>query len=186
MRYNSKRWIAFLILLLVAPAISLKAQDDSTTVTKDQIQHMQDSVFAIINQNYQAVRPIFEHSCFNCHSKFTDYPWYHKLPLVKSLIDSDIKEARHHVDMSDDFPFGGEHVPLVTLRHIKREIEEADMPPWDYRLMHWGTKIEGEKQDSVFQWIDTSEKTLTDFYEAAGIPLPKTPASEQMEEDEEE
>ncbi len=185
MNYTSLRSVFLLFLLLLAAGSSF-AQADSSALTPDQVQHMQDSVFAIINQHYQEVRPIVQHSCFNCHSKFTDFPWYHSLPLIKGLIDSDIREARHHLDFSDDFPFAGEHVPLVSLEHMKREIKEGDMPPWDYRLMHWGTLIEGAKQDSLFQWIDNSEKMLTEFYQAAGIPLPKTSAKEQMEEEDQD
>ncbi len=167
------------VTLIIAP--SPRAQSDSTSLDPQQVQHMQDSVFVIINQHYQSVRPIFEHSCFDCHSKYTKYPWYHKLPLIKGLIDSDIKEASEQVDFSADFPFTGEDPLLLILRHLKQEIKEGDMPPWNYRLMHWGKLIEGARQDSVFQWIDNTESMLTEFYQAAGIPIPQRSAKQEME-----
>src|SRR3989338_5754589 len=51
-------------------------------------------------------RPIIEKKCFDCHSSQTKYPAYYKLPLVKWLIDSDISEAKEHLDFEKPFPFG--------------------------------------------------------------------------------
>jgi len=115
-----------------------------------------DTVDVIINESYQSVRHIFEYSCFDCHSNLTSYPWYYKIPGIKGMIDEDIKEARGHFDLSDDFPFISEHSQLDLLNDIKEEIENNDMPLLSYRMMHWGKLIEGAQRDSVFQWIDSS------------------------------
>ena len=59
-----------------------------------------------INQAYlKIVKPIFKKSCFDCHGNSTVYPWYYKIPGIKQLIDSDIREAKRHLDFSKDFPF---------------------------------------------------------------------------------
>lgn len=131
-----------------------------------------DMAYAKVNSRFEEVRPIFEKSCFDCHSKFTDYPWYHSLPLVKGFLDGHIKEAREHLDMSDDFPFGGHASQLEQLQEIKNEIEEGGMPPWSYRIMHWGLMIENERRDSVFRWIDESLTQIEAAYREAGIPIP--------------
>ena len=56
----------------------------------------------IINERYvKNVKPIFVKSCFDCHSSQTRYPWYHSLPLIKSLLDNDIAEGKKHLNMSD-------------------------------------------------------------------------------------
>ncbi len=115
-----------------------------------------DSLYALINENYQSVRHIFEYSCFDCHSTFTNYPWYYEIPGIKGLIDDDIKEGMGHFDLSNDFPFKSKHDQADILKDIKEEIEEDGMPLISYRMIHWGRLIEGARRDSVFQWIDAS------------------------------
>ena len=47
------------------------------------------------------------------------------------------------------------------------------MPPWDYRMMHWGRLIEGTRQDSVINWLDSSIVRIEKFYDAEKIPYEK-------------
>ena len=119
-----------------------------------------DSIFSVINKDYQTVRPILVESCFDCHSDQTQYPWYHALPVVGSMIDDHIKDGREHLDLSNDFPFSGKGVLPKRLQEMKDEIEEDGMPIWGYQLLHWGSAIEGEERDSLFAWIDRSIERL--------------------------
>lgn len=124
-----------------------------------------DSVFALVNEMYQPVKRILQRSCFDCHSQETCYPWYYKLPLVKGMIDEDIRKGRERLDMSHDFPFSGRLNSLKLLAEIREEIEHDEMPLFSYRLLHWGTLIEGQRRDSLFAWIDTTTAILTEFYD---------------------
>ena len=186
------RWtgtaVTLVALLMVGGMVVLLAANDSDSsrqaaspqlssqVTPDRIGAIQDSLYAVINEEFKLVQPIFQHGCYDCHSKFTTYPWYHKLPLVKSMIDNDIKNGRKHVDFSDGFPFGGKGTILEILRDIRSEINETDMPPITYRMMHWGTAIKGVKQDTVFAFLDSAITTLTAFYDREHIPYKKDSA----------
>lgn len=155
-------------LLFLGVLISLSfAQNDSTQVTEMNQAPQTTSpaqnpeaerlaVYSQINQEYLKIKPILEYSCFDCHSNKTDYPWYHSIPGVKGLIDEDVEHGLKHLDMSVDFPFIGEGSQVDMLREMKEEVESGNMPLLSYRLMHWCTKIEGAKQDSLFQWIDSS------------------------------
>ena len=161
-----------LSLLLFIPAVSTlshgdKKHDDkddkketADTTLSDSVQIIQDSVYATINNNYQTVRYIFKNSCFDCHTDSTKYPWYHVLPFIGGMIDDDIKEAKEHLDISNDFPFGGHATQIDQLTEIREDIKEGKMPILSYRLTHWGLLIEGKKQDSVFLWIDESIELL--------------------------
>lgn len=158
---------ALLLTTVIAAVSSDGDKEDSTftgNLTVFELTLKQDSVFALINESYADIKHIFEHSCFDCHTDGTAYPWYHKLPLIKGMMDDHIAEGREHLDMSDGFPFTGKGNALELLEEIKKEIENEEMPLTSYRLLHWGTLIEGEQRDSVFQWIDSSTAILTDFY----------------------
>ena len=141
-------------------------------------------LYSLINADYQSVKPILEKSCFDCHSRFTEYPWYHKIPGIKGMIDGHIKEGREHLEFSDDFPFTGKENTLKLLGEIKEEIEEGEMPLFGYQLLHWGTAIEGAQQDSVFNWIDRSTQRILQYFQAERSRIPHGIASIDMDETE--
>ncbi len=140
------------------------------TLSLQDVVAKKDSVFSLVNELYLPVKPILQKSCFDCHSQSTCYPWYHKLPLVKGMIDDHIRKGRKHLDMSNDFPFSGRVNSLKLLAEIREEIEHDEMPLLGYRMLHWGTLIEGERRDSLFSWIDTTAAILAEFYEEL-VPL---------------
>jgi hypothetical protein len=170
-------------LLVLAAALSAQKKPEAPTAdavpsTAEEVvvrttQEKQDSLFALIDENFKLVKPIFEHSCYDCHSNSTKYPWYHHVPLIAGMIDKDIVHARKRVDFSDGFPFTGKAKSLQILRDIRNEIRDGDMPPWEYRLMHWGTLIDGTQHDSVMAWLDSSTAMIESFYDAEKIPYEK-------------
>lgn len=117
--------------------------------------------FQEINGAYlQTVRPIFAKKCFDCHSGNTRYPWYYKIPGARQLIERDVKEAKRHLDLSDDFPFGGHGAPYDDLEAIRETIHEGSMPPLRYRMLHIGSGITEEEKKAVFEWIESSQKLI--------------------------
>jgi hypothetical protein len=105
-----------------------------------------------LDRRYAAeVRPIFEHKCLDCHSGQTRYPWYYKIPGVRQLIDSDIREARGSLDMTDGFPFQGRGSPKEHLTEVRSVVEESSMPPFLYRVAH-GAALTEEEKKIVLKW----------------------------------
>jgi len=119
-----------------------------------------DSVYAGIQTGFVKLRPIFQKGCFDCHSDQTHYPWYHNLPGIKGMIDKDIRVARKRLDMSSGFPFGGHPRPADDLSRMKGALEDHEMPPSEYRLMHWSANPSAAERDSVISWIDESLRLL--------------------------
>jgi hypothetical protein len=137
------------------------------------VKEQQDSLYARIDDDFRLIEPIIQKSCFDCHSSSTHYPWYHKIPIIKGMIDGDIKKGRSHVDFSDGFPFKTRHEILDILQSIKDEVSSGDMPPWNYRLIHWGTAVEGVQKDSVISWVDSTTARIEQFFDKNGITYKK-------------
>lgn len=117
----------------------------------------------VISQEYLlVVKPIFQRSCFDCHSSATTYPWYSNLPFVKKIIEDDISEARKHLDMSNGYPFSGHGSPEEDLRALKEVLEKGDMPPTRYRIMHRGAGLTPLEVGIVLRWIEKSVAHLHD------------------------
>lgn len=114
-----------------------------------------------INQEYlKTVKPIFQKSCFDCHGNTTVYPWYYKIPGVKQLIDSDIKESKKHLDFSKDFPFVSHETPIKDLDAIGKSIKNDSMPPFRYLIMHGDKKLTKDEVKQVDKWIKESKEIL--------------------------
>ena len=123
-----------------------------------------DSVYALIAESYKTVEPMLKNSCFDCHTSQTVFPWYHSLPLIGGWMDGHLEDAREHLDLDKGFPFGGHATQLEQLDEIKKVIEEGEMPIFSYRIMHWGKLIEGEKRDTLFEWISGAEAAIKKVY----------------------
>jgi len=117
--------------------------------------------YRVINEQYlKTVKTIFKRSCFNCHGRITHYPWYYKIPGIKQLIDHDIREAKEHLDFSNDFPFKSHETPLEDLKAISTTLKDESMPPFRYRMMHGESKLTKEEIQKVERWIKKSRELL--------------------------
>ena len=145
--------ICLLLILISFPCLSWghgeKKHDDKEDVKV--VETISTPSFEIlltnINEQYtQKIKPIFQKKCFDCHSDFTVFPWYVKIPGPKHLMEYDIRQALKHMDMSKDFPFGGHGSPLEDLEELKKTITENDMPPLRYILLHWDSRINDDEK----------------------------------------
>ncbi len=154
--------------LLISPLLLLAHGGEShenSTQTKPVITVTPTDVvkekYAQINQVYLTkVKPIFEAKCFDCHSNQTKFPIYYKIPGVKQLIDKDIKDAQKHLNLNKDFPFISHETPIKDLKSIAEEIEEGDMPPLKYKIIHWNAFITDEEKQTIKSWTEASIKLL--------------------------
>lgn len=117
--------------------------------------------YAQINEEYlKNIKPIFELKCFDCHSDKTKDYWYSDLPIVSSIIKSDIEEAKEHLDFSKDFPFISHETPKKDLLSILEVFEEGEMPPFEYKIMHSEAKVTQNDVDKIKFWVENSLKQL--------------------------
>ena len=117
---------------------------------------MQKAVDLVAGDYQKTVEPLFQVSCFDCHSNATRYPWYHSIPGVGWWIDHDVREARGHLDMSEGFPFRGKGHMKNRLKAIAHLVDTGDMPPLDYRIMHRGSGLTPQQKQAVEDWVQRS------------------------------
>ena len=123
-------------------------------------------VFEEINDAYRLqVKNTIVKKCFNCHGIPEAMPWYYVVPGVKQLIESDMKEAKEYVDMSNDFPFKGRGGPVRHLEELKEVVQGDEMPPFIYRIGHPNSTFTDEEKKALVQWVDMSIKKLGGRYE---------------------
>ncbi|MFA7004069.1 MAG: cytochrome c peroxidase, partial [Verrucomicrobiia bacterium] len=136
-------WIVVLFALALAFPVSnffITRKPDPTLRT-----HVKDA-------RHEKVVSIFEQKCIDCHSDKATLPLYAKLPIASSIIADDIKRGTEDLNVPQDC-FGPTPVSEAVLAKIQRVMEDGSMPPADYRLMHWGSGLNGDDKTALMGWI---------------------------------
>jgi hypothetical protein len=66
-------------------------------------------------------------ACMDCHSNETRWPWYSNVAPVSWLVQRDVDEGRHELNLSTEDP---------DVEEMIERIREGSMPPWQYKPAH--------------------------------------------------
>lgn len=118
-----------------------------------------------INATYiRDIKPIFETKCLMCHGVVKSRPLYTHLYPIKWWTDDNLREAIKASDMRYDYPFGKPEATIKKhahrLHHIEHVVEKMNMPPWDYMLMHWDSRVTPAEKEVIIRWVHESQDIL--------------------------
>src|SRR5205823_9157144 len=91
-------------------------------------------------------KAVLVQKCADCHSGETRWPVYARVAPGSWLIERDIVEARKKMDLSrwEEMPV---ETQAVLAAKIVQEAKSGEMPPLQYRLLHWDANLSsGEVQ----------------------------------------
>lgn len=160
-RCKTKMALVLFGLALSTVVVVHEGQPHDPEAAEEKANALPDPVLQEVVEEYErSIRPIFQVKCFDCHSDQAHYPWYYRLPFAKGLIDSDIREAHKHIDMSPGFPFKGHGTPSKDLEAIANAINKGTMPPLRYVLMHWNARLTEEDKKAILQWAEDGQDKL--------------------------
>lgn len=146
-----KAIISGFVLLLAFAAMSHKGEDHS----KAEIQNIPEDQIELAAKDYnEKIKPLFEKACSHCHGEAASMPWYYSLPILSSFMDSDMKEAKKHLDISKGFPFKGHGSPAEDLEAIANAIQEGEMPPLRYKIMHSSAWLTQKEKNEIIEWAN--------------------------------
>jgi Haem-binding domain len=100
------------------------------------------------------VRAILERCCYDCHSHETVWPWYGYVAPVSWLLAYDVREARKHMNLS---VWDG-YSPKKQAKHreeIPEEVDEGNMPPWYYLLLHRDARPSDADREILRAWAES-------------------------------
>lgn len=99
------------------------------------------------------IQAVLKHDCYSCHSNTTKWPWYSHVAPISWLIASDVHGARHHLNFTDWDALSTRR-KRDRLDGIKEELQDDDMPPLQYRLMHPSSVPTAAQKQQIYQWSD--------------------------------
>lgn len=105
----------------------------------------------------EPVNSILKRACYDCHSHETVWPWYSNIAPVSFLIERDVKHGREELNFSTWNRYNEKQ--KKHLRHETwEEVEESEMPPLVYILMHWDARLSKEDKEQLRSWGSEGKK----------------------------
>jgi Haem-binding domain len=103
------------------------------------------------------VQGILKHSCYDCHSNNTIYPWYAHIQPVGWWIQSHVSDGKRHLNFSE---FG-----KYTDKKAKKKFEDIEdaatngwMPLDSYVWLHQDTKLNADQVKALARWAGALKK----------------------------
>jgi Haem-binding domain len=102
---------------------------------------------------------VFAHACINCHSEKTRWPWYSQVAPASWLVESDVKRAREHLNLSrwDSLDAAGQRMLLTAIATV---IENREMPLHRYVVFHPEVKLSAADSVQVIEWTHAERRRL--------------------------
>lgn len=98
-----------------------------------------------------SVRVTLRRACYDCHSNETVWPWYAKVAPFAWVLAYDVAEGRKVLNYST---WGrlSEQEQAKARKESWEEIEEGEMPPWYYAVMHRDATLSAEDRQALRDW----------------------------------
>ena len=99
----------------------------------------------------EQVSAILQRSCADCHTYRTVWPWYSNVAPMSWLVSHDVKEGREHLSLSDWASYDKKKA-LNKLDEMCDEVEDRNMPPGYYTIMHSAARLSDAERKTVCDW----------------------------------
>jgi hypothetical protein len=105
------------------------------------------------------VQRILDHSCRDCHTNNTVWPWYSNVAPVSWFVAHDVHEGRDEMNFSEWGDYDRDTME-EQLEHICSEVRDGHMPIKGYTLAHPGTALTPPQVEAICRWTKEAAKHL--------------------------
>ena len=137
-------------VLIIAGGVLLLAQfiqPDRTAPAADPARDM-----LTITNAPADIRQLVTGACYDCHSHASTYPWYGYVTPVNFIVQHHINEGREHLNFSLWDKFAGSE----DAGECGEVLQEGEMPPNYYRLMHAHARLSTADQQKLVAWFNAN------------------------------
>lgn len=97
------------------------------------------------------IQTLLKSACFDCHSNYTNYLWYHQIAPVSWMVNKHIKNGKKELNFS---VWGKMDVfeKITKLEEACQETERKTMPLKSYRNIHADARLTDEQIAELCNW----------------------------------
>jgi hypothetical protein len=107
------------------------------------------------------VTAILRHSCFDCHSNETEWPWYSNVTPVNFMLVRDVSKGRRNVNFSEWGKYKASRRQSLS-DQINDQVSHGDMPLAKYLIMHPDARLSQQERKTLLDWTDALQKMYGD------------------------
>jgi hypothetical protein len=108
------------------------------------------------------------HSCFDCHSNETNWPWYSNLTPANFLVAHDVTTARRRMNFSEWRKHKSGRLQTF-LEEIYDQVNHKEMPMKRYTLLHPEAQLSDNDIKMICDWASSEQDRLANADEADSL-----------------
>ena len=107
----------------------------------------------------KAVEDILERSCYDCHSNFTNYPWYGYISPVSIFLSRHVKKGKEELNFSE-WGLISDKDKVSRLVDIYESVESGEMPLQSYLIIHKEAALSEDDKEVILSWAEKEGEIL--------------------------
>lgn len=114
-----------------------------------------------------SVHALLKTACYDCHSNYTNYPWYSNIQPIGWWLKDHIDEGKGHLNFQEfALVKANDRYKTVALRqdHKLEEVLESQEDKWmpldSYTWIHKEAKLSDSQRKLIIDWVNTARKEL--------------------------
>lgn len=100
------------------------------------------------------VNLILENSCNDCHSNFTNYPWYNEVAPISWFLAQHINDGKEHLNFSEWTVYNKNQKEHI-IKDLKDVLKTHTMPLNSYLQKHDEAIMTNEQYETLLNWVKT-------------------------------
>ena len=103
----------------------------------------------------RVAKALFDNGCQYCHAPSTELPFYSKLPVIGSILASDIEKGNRffRLDRLIEGMKDPSKLSEADLAKLERVIQNDEMPIASFIHLHWGSRPDADEKQAIIDWI---------------------------------
>ena len=168
-----KRWKKIVLLLIV-----LFIGIQFIRPEKNQSNQVLASDISRVYGTPQDVQTILNKACNDCHSNYSEYPWYFNIQPVAWWMNHHIDEGKNHLNFSE---FGSYRIAKQyhRMKDCIDQIKQGDMPLDSYTWIHKNAILTATEKQTLYNWCNSIRDTLQARYPADSLKMPDRKTAEK-------
>ena len=139
--------IIFLLMQLYQPARNESFEQDIT------------ANFTKVYKVPKNVEAILRTSCYDCHSNYTNYPWYSYIQPARFFMESHIAAGKENLNFSEWGNYSNRK-QNNKLDRIAKQIKSNEMPLSSYTMIHKNATLSATQKKEIINWISQLKDSL--------------------------
>jgi len=120
----------------------------------------------------ESVQQILKNSCYDCHSNFTDYPWYSRIQPVSWWLQDHINDGKRGLNFSE-FSAYRPFRQYKRFNDIVEMVKKDEMPLPSYLIIHRSSKLSSPEKEELLSWSQSQADLMQSTYPPDSLINPK-------------